>query len=518
MENEFDVIVLGTGLIESITAAALAKAGLKVVHIDPNSYYGGDEATLTLDELSQWADAQSSPLEGGFRGVQYHVESRSSHIPPNPKQYSISLSPSVIPSVGPFISSLISSGVARYGSYKLLGPVLLYHGGQFKNVPQNKETVFQDRNITLIEKRRLMRFLMFASGDFETSPEIQGKESVPFNEFLRQTFSLSEDTARVVTFALAYCSSVEEPTFSALNRVRSCLRSTGRYGSSPFLVGYYGGTGEVIQGFCRASAVNGGVYILGRQISNIIVDETSPEGNEQHRYSVQLDGFPDPLRSSYLLSSPSHIPEHILSQTVPVCLGASYPSPYHVRSIARCIAVVDGVITPPHTNGNSTLSRSDGESDSFLVVFPPGSLEGGSLESCVHVLTTGQGTLSAPEGKSIMYFSMPQLDHQKSSKDLLLPYLQLMLSTASTVINPMFTMFYMQHFPSKDQSISRIYHSNLLIFPLLQSDISLSVDQAAKVAENAFWHIFNSAKLDPSDRGLWFNNNSIDVNDDESEW
>ena len=62
-----------------------------------------------------------------------------------------------------------------------------------------------------------------------------------------------------------------EPALPSLHRVRRYLRSTGRYGSSPFLVGYYGGTGEIAQGFCRVSAVSGGVYILGRCVDNELV-------------------------------------------------------------------------------------------------------------------------------------------------------------------------------------------------------------------------------------------------------
>lgn len=137
--------------------------------------------------------------------VHYRVDYLSPSRPSHPNQYSISLSPSVIPSVGPFISSVISSGVARYGSYKLLGPVAIYRNGKFQSVPQNKESIFQDRSIPLVEKRRLMRFLVFASGEFETSPELQGKEDTSFDYFLHESFGLTEDISRLVMFSLAGC-------------------------------------------------------------------------------------------------------------------------------------------------------------------------------------------------------------------------------------------------------------------------------------------------------------------------
>lgn len=41
-QTEYDVVILGTGLPESILAAALALAGSRVLHLDPSDSYGGD--------------------------------------------------------------------------------------------------------------------------------------------------------------------------------------------------------------------------------------------------------------------------------------------------------------------------------------------------------------------------------------------------------------------------------------------------------------------------------------------
>lgn len=43
LEQDFDFVVLGTGLTESILAAALSIAGAKVLHLDPNPFYGSHE-------------------------------------------------------------------------------------------------------------------------------------------------------------------------------------------------------------------------------------------------------------------------------------------------------------------------------------------------------------------------------------------------------------------------------------------------------------------------------------------
>ena len=51
MDEEYDAIVCGTGLNECILAGLLSHSGKNVLHIDRNSYYGGDCASLNLTNL-----------------------------------------------------------------------------------------------------------------------------------------------------------------------------------------------------------------------------------------------------------------------------------------------------------------------------------------------------------------------------------------------------------------------------------------------------------------------------------
>uniref|UniRef100_A0A8C2ZBH2 Zgc:112334 n=1 Tax=Cyclopterus lumpus TaxID=8103 RepID=A0A8C2ZBH2_CYCLU len=50
--EEYDIIVLGTGLKECILSGLLSQSGKKVLHIDNNPYYGGESASISpLEEL-----------------------------------------------------------------------------------------------------------------------------------------------------------------------------------------------------------------------------------------------------------------------------------------------------------------------------------------------------------------------------------------------------------------------------------------------------------------------------------
>jgi len=55
----FDVVVVGTGVTESIVSAAAARQGHSVLHIDPRDYYGGKWATLSWNDWDAALFAQT---------------------------------------------------------------------------------------------------------------------------------------------------------------------------------------------------------------------------------------------------------------------------------------------------------------------------------------------------------------------------------------------------------------------------------------------------------------------------
>jgi len=48
LPTDYEVIVIGTGLEESIVAAAVARNGHSVLHIDTKDYYGEDWASFNF--------------------------------------------------------------------------------------------------------------------------------------------------------------------------------------------------------------------------------------------------------------------------------------------------------------------------------------------------------------------------------------------------------------------------------------------------------------------------------------
>ncbi|XP_054261403.1 rab proteins geranylgeranyltransferase component A-like [Macrosteles quadrilineatus] len=64
LPSEYDVIVIGTGMTESIVAAAASRVGKRVLHLDCNEYYGGMWAAFNFDGLQKWlAECQNKSSE-----------------------------------------------------------------------------------------------------------------------------------------------------------------------------------------------------------------------------------------------------------------------------------------------------------------------------------------------------------------------------------------------------------------------------------------------------------------------
>ncbi len=49
LPKSFDVVIIGTGVTESIISAASSRNGHSVLHLDPRDYYGSLSATLNFD-------------------------------------------------------------------------------------------------------------------------------------------------------------------------------------------------------------------------------------------------------------------------------------------------------------------------------------------------------------------------------------------------------------------------------------------------------------------------------------
>lgn len=531
---DHDVIVVGTGMPESIVAAAVSRIGQRVLHLDKESHYGGLWASYNLSSLREWmqnepappvsledyplgpgerllltaqnhssvvnakeivnvpeklvdcsasdpgpalvqlhivedsdegpshvasaesttdelatscpcpfsaedsagllnqrdgpvesedassdyhsvASARSSSVDATYGSVTQHTEStldglngeqvaseKVSEKEPNKvkelwsmekllnvsRKFNLDLAPKLLFSRGPLVELLISSNIARYTEFKALTRILTMHNGKLQQVPCSRADVFSCKNVTVVEKRMLMKFLTFCK-EFEQHPEeYRGFEGRPFLEFL-QSKQLSKNVEHYVLHAIAMVDATT-PTLQALKSVQKFLESLGRYGNSPFLASLYG-SGELPQCFCRLCAVYGGIYHLQRGPGALLLNEDGAcigIVSNGRRFNCRW-----------------------------VVMGASYAPPEMVSSrdiqrVSRAIVISDESIHP-----------ADKEQITLLRLEPSE-----QLAQSVLVQEQGPGMMVCPPGLYVVHLTCPSV--QETAEQDLAPTVQMLFDTS----------------------------------------------------------------------------------------
>uniref|UniRef100_A0A4W4DNB7 Rab proteins geranylgeranyltransferase component A n=1 Tax=Electrophorus electricus TaxID=8005 RepID=A0A4W4DNB7_ELEEL len=400
LPSEFDVVILGTGLTESVLAAACSRVGQKVLHLDRRNYYAGNWASFTFNSLLSWIqeykaqqempstesdqawvgkieegedmlplssvdssiinlevfsyaseesedeevvtpsvansfpkDSEAANEEPSGSSVEpQHSDSpgdRTQGAAEPPKQetepseacknrqmpetqqsnqseesdkqeqpitrpaeapielnkrityakllkegrrFNIDLVSKLLYSRGSLVDLLIKSNVSRYAEFKNVNRILICRDGRVKQVPCSRADVFGSKQLNVVEKRMLMKFLTFCL-DFEQHPEeFQGFSEKPFWEFLKSQ-KLTENLQHFVLHSISMADQ-EILTEEGLKATQHFLQCLGRYGNTPFLFPLYG-LGEIPQCFCRMCAVFGGIYCLRHSVQCLVVDKES---------------------------------------------------------------------------------------------------------------------------------------------------------------------------------------------------------------------------------------------------
>ncbi|KAI7795643.1 rab proteins geranylgeranyltransferase component A 1 [Triplophysa rosa] len=391
LPSQFDVVILGTGLTESVIAAACSRVGQSVLHLDRRTYYAGNWASFTFNGLLSWIEdyknqeevntteseqAWSSLMEEGedvlpLRSVdssisnivvycyaseeeeneeeaqpsatsseavseetneasteaqdmaitdgstetvktqntedevsepieeQHDISDSSQSQEENEQQpigspadppvevkkkityqtllnegrrFNIDLVSKLMYSRGALVDLLIKSNVSRYAEFKNISRILTCRNEKVEQVPCSRADVFASKQLTVVEKRMLMKFLTFCL-DFEQHPEeYQDHSEKPFREFLKIK-KLTENLQDFVLHSIAIVTQ-ETLTEEGLKATQHFLRCLGRYGNTPFLFPLYG-LGEIPQCFCRMCAVFGGIYCLRHSVQCLVVDKAS---------------------------------------------------------------------------------------------------------------------------------------------------------------------------------------------------------------------------------------------------
>lgn len=263
MDEEYDVIVLGTGLKECILSGMMSVSGKKVLHMDRNKYYGGESTSMTpLDDFY------------GHFGMGKAPESMGKQ-----RDWNVDLIPKFLMANGQLVKILIHTGVTRYLEFKSIEGSYVYQkkAAKIHKVPSNEQEALSSSLMGLFEKRRYRNLLIYIH-DFDINDPKTWKDLDPKNTTaaeLFKKFGVDANTQDFTGHALALYRSEEyqsEPLFRFCDRVKLYSDSLAKYGKSPYLYPLYG-LGELPQGFARLSAIYGGTYMLDKEGCSIEYDE-----------------------------------------------------------------------------------------------------------------------------------------------------------------------------------------------------------------------------------------------------
>lgn len=154
---EYDVVVLGTGLTECVLSGVLSVKGKKVLHIDRNDHYGGEAASVNIENLFK---RYGNYKQGDEPWKKYG----------RVNDWNIDLVPKLLMANGELTNILVSTDVTRYLEFKQIAGSYVQQGNGARatvaKVPSTATEALSSPLMGLFEKRRAKRFLEWV-GAFE---------------------------------------------------------------------------------------------------------------------------------------------------------------------------------------------------------------------------------------------------------------------------------------------------------------------------------------------------------------
>ncbi|NXU74276.1 RAE1 geranylgeranyltransferase, partial [Oreotrochilus melanogaster] len=591
--TEFDVVVIGTGLPESITAAACARSGQRVLHVDSKNYYGGNWASFSFSGLLSWikenqektdisdecedwrklileneevislskkdktiqhvedfcfddqdsaegveeagalpklpdlgassaegvaqepekeipqvestvqesqepekapgteavtvtegneteitsenesspsAAADESALELGKTETAPSEEPKKvtySQIVREGRRFNIDLVSKLLYSRGLLIDLLIKSNVSRYAEFKNATRILAFREGSVEQVPCSRADVFNSKQLTVVEKRMLMKFLTFCL-EYEQHPdEYQDYENSTFAQFLK-TRMLTPSLQHFILHSIAMVSETDSTTLEGLQATKKFLQCLGRYGNTPFLFPLYG-QGEIPQCFCRMCAVFGGIYCLRHPVRCLVVDK------ESGRCKAIVDHFGQRISANYFIVEDSYLPESI-------CTNVCY------RQISRAVLITD-----------QSVLNTDSEQQVSILAVPP--VAPGKPAVCVIELCSS--TMTCMKNTYLVHLTCPSTNTAREDLEAVVQQLFSLNTEKETESEQLKKprVLWAVYFNMRDSSgIDRSSYDGLPsnVYVCSGPDSALGNDCAVRQAETIFQDMFPSEDFCPA--------------------
>jgi RAB protein geranylgeranyltransferase component A len=308
--SNYDLIVVGTGVSESVLAAAASSSGSSVLHLDPNPFYGSHFASLSLPDLTSFLHSNSVspppspsspplPPSNNHDFISVDLVNRSLYssveissfeseiLEEHSRRFNVDLAgPRVVFCADESINLMLKSGANNYVEFKSIDASFVGDSsGELRNVPDSRAAIFKDKSLTLLEKNQLMKFFKLVQSHLASSTEKDDSTTVkiseedmesPFVDFLSK-MRLPPKIKSIILYAIAMLDYDQDNTETCrhllktkegIDRLALYITSMGRFSNALGALIYpIYGQGELPQAFCRRAAVKGCIYVRLEQFS-----------------------------------------------------------------------------------------------------------------------------------------------------------------------------------------------------------------------------------------------------------
>lgn len=455
----FDTIVIGTGLQESILAAAAASAGHSVLHLDPCPFYGLHWTSLSLDDFTAWAaaggrlpftppsftqingsakpikapdgeDLEIEPVTNRVLYSDFEISSPGSESLGPSRDFNLDIAgPKLAFCGGPLVDLLMKAGASNYVEFRSVEASYIWSGGQgLMPVPDSRASIFQDRTLSLVEKRHLMRFFKLVQnyGDAEElNSEVLESRFVDFLDQQRLPSSIKS----IILYAIALADHDQEhgsqepntvlKTKDGIDSLRLYLSSIGRFvnASGAFLFPAYG-QAELPQAFSRAAAVKGTIYVLRMPVTALLI------GKENGTYKgIQIASGQYLFSDKLVVNASVALPAALSSSLAELRIGETESRDVQEsESSSASVAVASNSslriqeMPCPITRDPFKISCKvarivcitnqslKAEFSTLMVIFPPRSILS-KQQTAIRALQLGSNTSACPRAMFVVYFS-----------------------------------------------------------------------------------------------------------------
>jgi len=334
------------------------------LHMDRNNYYGGESASLNLDQVFEKfrPGSKNPPSTLGLS-----------------REYNVDLIPKFIMSSGILVKMLIHTDVTRYLEFKSVAGSYVWTAGKIHKVPATDTEALKSSLMGILEKRRCKKFFVFVQDFDEKDPKtFQGVDAnkTPMVEVFKK-FGLEQSTIDFVGHSLALHRDDEylnQPAKDTINRIKLYVESLARYSKSPYIYPLYG-LGELPQAFARLSAIYGGTYMLNKPIDQVVVADGKVVG-------VKSEG--ETAKCKFVIGDPSYFPNKVTQK----------------GSVVRAICILDHPIA------------DTADSDSVQVIIPQKQVK---RKSDIYIGVISSAHNVCPKGKYIAIASTTvETDHPEA--------------------------------------------------------------------------------------------------------